>query len=522
MSSNDEVSDDHTIQIISPQDHTPNQNHEQTPVATSTNPPTPRHESRGVNQMTPEELSSLKEDLTRYIRRNDHGGLELKLIIDKCADIVRIPLNDRGDTALHVAAASEWLGLGTVEELVQHMSPEDMLIRNLYGALPVHLAVLYGRNQIVQILLAQEVLDKMDSEDIKRLFLMTIRVDMFGGNKESKADELLKKLWIEVNQLEHNTITELITHPSPVLFDAIKSGNDEAALILIDKNRELLTIKDPENGRNLLHLVVLLRQEKMFRRIFRYEDPIMAVEVDNQGNNILHFAAHLPVEFQELSSLRASIQMQRELQWFQFVDWYVPRELRRMRNNMGKRPIDVFYEEHKTLSEEIKDAGKGIAESGMLVAALVATVAFAAALSNVPGDKTNAWFVVFILANAVALFTSSASILSFLSNFTSSRFAQSEFVISQHPSLTFGRALLFISVFAMVVAFTAASFLILDHKSKWVAYLVASMTVFPIFVFLLFQISSLDDHLWSRYYRFPELDYSIAAVQVHQSLGRSI
>ena len=109
---------------------------------------------------------------------------------------------------------------------------------------------------------------------------------------------------------------DLITHPSPVLFDAIKSGNVEAVKMLIDKNRELVTIKDPQNGRNLLHLVVLLRQEKMFRRIFRYEDPIMAVEVDNQGNNILHLAAHLPVEFEELSSLRASIQMQRELEWF--------------------------------------------------------------------------------------------------------------------------------------------------------------------------------------------------------------
>ncbi|KAG4953106.1 hypothetical protein JHK87_038700 [Glycine soja] len=315
---------------------------------------------------------------------------------------------------------------------------------------------------------------------------------------------------------------DLITRPSPVLFDAIKSGNVEAVKMLIDKNREFVTIKDPQNGRNLLHLVVLFRQGPIFVRIPETLKENLVRAVDNEGNNILHLAAHLPVELQELSSLRASIQMQRELDWFKFVDWYVPRELRRMRNNMGKRPIDVFYEEHKTLSEEIKDAGKGIAESGMLVAALVATVAFAAALSNVPGDKTNAWFVVFILANAVALFTSSASILSFLSNFTSSRFAQSEFVISQHPSLTFGRALLFISVFAMVVAFTAASFLILDHKSKWVAYLVASMTVFPIFVFLLFQISSLDDHLWSRYYRFPELDYSIAAVQVHQSLGRSI
>ncbi|RZB67333.1 hypothetical protein D0Y65_037623 [Glycine soja] len=77
-----------------------------------------------------------------------------------------------------------------------------------------------------------------------------------------------------------------------------------------------------------------------------------------------------------------------------------------MRNNMGKIPIDVFYDEHKKLSEEIKDAAKGIAESGMLLAALVATVAFAAALT-VSGEKTNAWFTVFILTNAVALFTSS-------------------------------------------------------------------------------------------------------------------
>jgi len=87
----------------------------------------------------------------------------------------------------------------------------------------------------------------------------------------------------------------------------------------------------------------------------------------------------------------------------------VPRELRTMRNNMGKIPIDVFYDEHKKLSEEIKDAAKGIAESGMLLAALVATVAFAAALT-VSGEKTNAWFTVFILTNAVALFTSSVCV----------------------------------------------------------------------------------------------------------------
>ena len=32
-----------------------------------------------------------------------------------------------------------------------------------------------------------------------------------------------------------------------------------------------------------------------------------------------------------------------------------PRELRTMRNHMGKTLIDAFYDEHKKLSEEIKE-----------------------------------------------------------------------------------------------------------------------------------------------------------------------
>ena len=175
-----------------------------------------------------------------------------------------------------------------------------------------------------------------------------------------------------------------------------------------------------------------------------------------------------------------------------------------MKNEKGMTPIDVFYDAHNQLSKDIKETAKGIADSGMIVATLVATVAFAAALT-VPGDKNNTWFIVFIFTNAVALFTSSASILSFLSNFTSSRFAQSEFVISLHPSLTFGRVLLIISVAAMVLAFIAASFLVFARTTKWVSYIVAPMGVFALVLFLLFQSKFCDDHFWSRYYR-PKLE----------------
>ncbi|XP_061372582.1 uncharacterized protein LOC133315054 [Gastrolobium bilobum] len=196
--------------------------------------------------------------------------------------------------------------------------------------------------------------------------------------------------------------------------------------------------------------------------------------------------------------------MQRELVWFKEVEKRVPPELRTMRNNKGKTPKDMFHANHTKLSDEVKDAAKGIANSGMLVATLISTVVFAAALT-VPGDKTNAWFVVFILTNSVALFTSSASLIAFLSIFTSSRFTESEFIISLHPSLIIGLVLLFISIASMVTSFAAACFLIFEHTSKWVAYVVPSFGLLPIFMFLVLQFSLFDGLMdyffWSRYYQ---------------------
>ncbi|TKY57104.1 Ankyrin repeat-containing protein [Spatholobus suberectus] len=323
------------------------------------------------------------------------------------------------------------------------------------------------------------------------------------NNEGGAGLQLLKNLWSHVRKLE-NHFLHLITHPSVVIFDAVKSGNNGAVKYILYTNRQLLTIKDVR-GQNVLHYAVLYRNRNIFYFILLMETRnLVLLAVDNDRNNVLHLAAHRNCQHEELSSLRPTTQMKRQLEWFKEVEKRVPPELRTMRNNQGKIPIDVFYDEHKKLSEEIKASAKGIAESGMLVATLVATVAFAAALT-VPGDKTNVWFIVFILTNAVALFASSASILSFLSNFTSSRFADSKFATSLHPSLILGPTLLIISTVAMVIAFVAASFLIFDHTSKWVAYVVASMGFFPILLFLLFQFSRFDDFLWSRCYRLSKV-----------------
>ncbi|KAK7372706.1 hypothetical protein VNO80_06093 [Phaseolus coccineus] len=309
--------------------------------------------------------------------------------------------------------------------------------------------------------------------------------------------DLLKAIWTEVRKLKMEEIFELTTRPSIVLFDAIESeNNDEVILTFMKSDGKLTTLKD-RNGRNLLHLLFLYRRLKISDKIKPSEKRQMIREVDNEGNNVLHLASQLPPEFRSFSGLRASKQMLSEVKWFKKVKENVPHELTRKRNKKGKRPVDVFYDEHKQLSEQIKRAAKVTAKSGMLVATLVATVAFAAVLT-VPGDKSNDWFIVFILANTVALFTSSASILSFLSNFISSRFSESDFV-TLHPGLIVGPPLLIISVVSMVMAFTAASFLILDCKTKWVSYVVASMWVVPLFFYLLFQFSILDSIFLRRH-----------------------
>ncbi|XP_014495109.1 uncharacterized protein LOC106757042 [Vigna radiata var. radiata] len=183
--------------------------------------------------------------------------------------------------------------------------------------------------------------------------------------------------------------------------------------------------------------------------------------VDNEGNNALHLVTLLPPEFKSFSGLSARIQMYIELYWFKDAERATPPGLKSMKNKKGKTPTDVFFDEHKQLSKDIKESAKEIADSGMVVATLVATVAFATALT-VP---------------------------------------ESEFVISLHPSLTFGPELLIIFVATMVVAFVAASFLIFDHTTKWVSYVVIPMGVFPLLVFILFQSKFCDDSYWSKYYR---------------------
>ena len=114
--------------------------------------------------------------------------------------------------------------------------------------------------------------------------------------------------------------------------------------------------------------------------------------------------------------------------YLQRVEELVPAAFKSMRNNKGQTPKEIFYSTHRDLMVSAKDAMKDRANYSMLVATIIATIVFAAALT-VPGHDVSpeadssilqekAGYITFILSDGVALFSSSLSIIIFLTVLT--------------------------------------------------------------------------------------------------------
>ncbi|XP_030942869.1 ankyrin repeat-containing protein ITN1-like [Quercus lobata] len=290
------------------------------------------------------------------------------------------------------------------------------------------------------------------------------------------ARELLESLWKQILQCSNaEEISDLIRMPSGVLFDAAKSGNVEFLAVLLRSCPELFWEWDEKN-RTLFHVAIIYRQVHVFNLIYNLgtvRDYIIGFIV-NERNSMLHLAGMLPAT-ERLGALRANLQMQREILWFKEVEKISRPSHLNMRNGKGMTPREVFNAEHKELLKVGEKAMKETANSCMLVATLISTVVFAAALCvpgasnqlNTPFLTKEEWFMIFVLSNALSLFTSTASIV--LSILTSS-YAESEFVKSLHARLMFGLTTLFISITTMVLAFIAAIFLIFDYNLTGVPY----------------------------------------------------
>ncbi|WCJ39425.1 Ankyrin repeat family protein [Euphorbia peplus] len=257
--------------------------------------------------------------------------------------------------------------------------------------------------------------------------------------------------------------------------------------------------------RKVLHLAVLNRQEKVFNILCQMSlfKNFVAQLSDAFDNNLLHLAGKL----QPSSKISgAALQMQRELQWFKEVEKVVPPSYKEIKNKEEKTPSMLFTKEHEKLVEEGEKWMKKTAESCALVAALVVTVTFAAVFSA-PGDEDNdgipnflkeTSFLVFIVSNTFALFSSSTSLLMFLGILTS-RYAEEDFLFALPMRLCIGLVSLFVSIASMLIAFTSSVDILVSHRVKrsWVP--IGGLTLVPVTLFAMLQFPLLIQIVYSTF-----------------------
>ncbi|PPS13870.1 hypothetical protein GOBAR_AA06700 [Gossypium barbadense] len=178
----------------------------------------------------------------------------------------------------------------------------------------------------------------------------------------------------------------------------------------------------------------------------------------------------------------------------QEVEKMVPNIYQDARNIERKTPRMVFTEEHKELVKEGERWMKDAANSCSVVATLIATVVFAAAivvLGGTNGDseflvfEREKAFVIFTMSDALSLFSSTATILMFLSMLTD-RYVGDDFLQALPKRLIMGLLTLFISITTMMVAFSSTLYLVFGEAKTWILVCVAEPTrvLVTLFIYL--------------------------------------
>ncbi|KAE8709936.1 Ankyrin repeat family protein isoform 3 [Hibiscus syriacus] len=190
----------------------------------------------------------------------------------------------------------------------------------------------------------------------------------------------------------------------------------------------------------------------------------------------------------------AALQMQRELQWFKEVERVVQPKYKEMINNHFKTPRALFSDHHKKLVEQGEQWTKDTTESCTVVTALIVAIMFSAVFTA-PGGYHNSGVpiylnrnssLVYIISDALSLFSSTTSLLMFLGILTS-RYREEDFLTTVPTKLMAGLSILFFSLATMMISFGVALHIVLRERIAWVSFPISLLASMPITLFALLQ-----------------------------------
>ncbi|KAK7288523.1 hypothetical protein RIF29_01984 [Crotalaria pallida] len=281
-----------------------------------------------------------------------------------------------------------------------------------------------------------------------------------------------------------------------IISNATSSGIVEILTTCFRFFPDLVWTYMPNEG-YIAQVAIKNRQEKVFSLVCKMPIicKIFILAVDESQNTTSHLAAKYA--HPQLASISgAAFQMQKELQWFKEVEKLDHPLHKEIKNKDGKTAWQLFREEHKALREEGEKWMKDTANSCVIVAALIATVVYAALLT-VPGgndqDKGIPIFLpdntlmLYVVSDALALFSSMASLLMFVSILTA-RYAEEDFLKTLPERLILGLAALFFAIVTTMVAFVAALTLVLRERVEWVSIPSALLACVPVALFARLQL----------------------------------
>jgi hypothetical protein len=176
-------------------------------------------------------------------------------------------------------------------------------------------------------------------------------------------------------------------------------------------------------------------------------------------------------------------------------------------NSDDLTPRELFTKSHIDLKKEGEKWMKGTATSCTVVGALIVTIMFAAAFT-VPGGNNQdtgfpifldeRLFMLFIISDALSLFSSTTSVVMFLGILTS-RYAEDDFLESLPKKMIIGLSTLFFSIAAMMIAFSTALLIMLQGQYSWIIIPVICLASVPVTLFILMQFPLLVDMCMSTY-----------------------
>ncbi|KAB1222742.1 hypothetical protein CJ030_MR2G026836 [Morella rubra] len=430
------------------------------------------------------------EDLYKAVRGGDWNAA--KEFLERRPDALNAKITTLGKMALHIAVVAGQERIG--EKLVERMSREDLEILDNFGDTALNEAAVRGEYRLVKCMLRKN--ESLVSIGSSTQTIPLVKAISYGQIETARCLYSVTPLEDLMPEKDHNGAT--------LLSNAIYTRNLDIALHLVKRCPRLALSLGKDGNSTLLALASTPNAFPSGNPLVFWKQGIYNYYED--GNGMLHMAGMFTDSNMLNHISGAALQMQRELQWFKEIESIVHPKAKEAINKDGMTPRQLFTKTHKNLRKEGEQWMKDATTSCTVVGALIITIMFAATFTIPGGNKQNTglpmflnrkWFTLFILSDALSLFSSTTLVLMFLGILTS-RYAEDDFLVTLPRKMIIGFSTLFFSIATMMIAFCAALSIMLNGQ-YWIVILIICLASVPVTLFIVSQFRLLLEIAISTY-----------------------